>query len=115
MKSEAKNRTVRCGSVAGSKTTTRCIPTGHTGRPFNTLEFLKDRLLVELLASETNAELIRRLRRAADESTSLAWASPFPQLLLTELLLEKGREAKRQFERQVAIQSRGRNVFSLAA
>jgi hypothetical protein len=36
-------------------------------------------------------------------------------LLLPELLLEKGHEAKRQFERQIAIQSRGRNVFSLAA
>jgi len=114
MKSEAKNRTARRGSVAGSKTT-RCIRIGHTSRPFNALESLKDRLLAELLASETNAELIRRMRRAADESTSLAWASPYPLLLLPELLLEKGCEAKHQFEHQVAIQSRGRNVFSLAA
>ena len=114
MNTEAKNRTAGRGSAAGLRKS-RPLRIGLTSRPYNTLESLKGRLLAELLASETNAELIRRVHRAADESTSLAWASPFPLLLLPELLLERGREAKRQFGRQVAIQSRGRNVFSLAA
>ena len=114
MNNKAKNRTARRESAADLHTA-HSIRLGHTSRPLNTLESLKDRLLSELLASETNAELVRRLHRAADESTSLAWASPFPLLLLPELLVEKGLEAKRQFERQVAIQSRGRNVFRLAA
>jgi hypothetical protein len=91
------------------------VTTGYTSRALNTLEFLKSRLLEELLGAETNAELIRRLRRAADESASLAWASPFPLLTLPELLTEKIREAQRQFERQRAIQSRGRNVLQIAA
>jgi hypothetical protein len=114
MNSEAKNRTAE-REPAVDLPAARSIRLGHTSRPPNTLESLKDRILAELLLSETNAELIRRLHRAADESTSVAWASPFPMLLLPELLREKGREAKHQFARQVAIQSRGRNVCSLAA
>jgi hypothetical protein len=110
MNTEAKNRTGRRVDALHSA---RSLSTGHGGP--NVLESLRDRLLAELLVCETNAELIGRLRRAAAESTSVAWASPFPLLLLPELLLEKGHEAKRQFERQIAIQSRGRNVFSLAA
>jgi len=114
MNSKAKNRTTERGRAAHLPAA-RSLRPGHTSRPLNTLESLKNRLMAELLLSETNAELIRRMHRAADESTSLAWASPFPMLLLPELLLEKSREAKHQFERQAALQSRGRNVFSLAA
>jgi hypothetical protein len=88
---------------------------GRSSRPFNALESLKSHLLDELLGTQTNEELVRRLRRAADESASLAWASPFPLLILPELLTEKTREAQRQFERQRTIQSRGRNVLQLAA
>src|SRR5882672_12845245 len=71
---------------------------GHFSRPLNTLESLKSRLLDELLGAETDEELIRRLRRAADESASLAWALPFPLLTLPELLTEKARQARHQFE-----------------
>jgi len=88
---------------------------GLLSRPLNTLESLKGCLLEELLGTETNEELIRRLRCAADESASLAWASPFSLLTLPELLTEKVREAQRQFERQRAIQSRGCNVLQFAA
>ena len=101
--------------TGGDWRSTRPVSTGHTSRPLNTLESLKGRLLDELIGGETNAELVRRLQRAADESASLAWASPFPLLTLPELLAEKVREAQRQFERQRAIQSRGRNEFRLAA
>lgn len=110
MSIEARN-----GRAGGSWDPTGHPKAGQISRPLNTLESLKDRLLGELLGVETNAELIRRLRRAADESASLAWASPFPLLTLPELLAEKSREARRQFERQRAIQSRGRNALQLAA
>jgi hypothetical protein len=106
----------RAGTDAGRQLiANRPMSTGHFSRPFNALESLKSRLLDELLGTQTNEELVRRLRRAADESASLAWASPFPLLTLPELLTEKTREAQRQFERQRAIQSRGRNVLQLAA
>ena len=94
---------------------TRPARTGHANHQLNTLESLKSRLMHELLSGETNAELVRRLQRAADESASLAWASPFPLLTLPELLAEKVREAQCQFERQRTIHSRGRNVLQLAA
>lgn len=114
MNNEARNG--RTGSENGCNfNSTRAARAGHSSRPLHTLESLKGRLLDELLGTETNVELIRRLRRAADESASLAWASPFPLLALPELLTEKTREAHRQFERQRAIQSRGRNVLQLAA
>lgn len=89
--------------------------TGHSHRPINALESLKNRLLDEVLGGEADEDLIRRLRRAADDSASLAWASPFPLLMLPELLTEKTREAQGQFERQRVIQSRGQNVLQLAA
>ena len=103
------------GKTGGDRGATRSPKIAHSSRPPNTLESLKSRLLDELLAGETNAELLRRLQRAADESASLAWASPFPLLTLPELLAEKTREAHRQFERQRAIQFRGRNALQLAA
>jgi hypothetical protein len=91
------------------------IETRPVGHSTDTLESLKNRLLNERLGAETDMELIGRLRRAADDSASLAWASPFPLLTLPELLAEKALEAERQYERQAAIQTRGRSVLSLAA
>ena len=114
MHNEVKNRRASSGT-RGHLNARRSMSTSHFGHPLNALESLKSRLLNELLGAEANEALIRRLRRAADESASLAWASPFPLLTLPELLTEKAREAQRQFERQRAIQSRGRNVLELAA
>jgi len=79
------------------------------------LESLKRRWLGEALASAQDADLIRRLQRAADEATSVAWATAYPLLALPELLAEKGREARRQFERQRAIQLRSGRTLRLAA
>lgn len=84
-------------------------------RRINTLESLKRRWLGEALTFATDADLIRRLERAADEAASLAWATAYPLLALPELLAEKGREARRQFERQRAIQSRSGRNLRLAA
>ena len=89
--------------------------TGQTARPLTTLEVLKARLLDEQLAAAKDAELRRRLRRAAEESASLAWATPIPLLALPELLAEKAREAWHQFERQRCIQGRNQPTVSLAA
>jgi hypothetical protein len=114
MNNEVKG-TRAIGNTAGHLNSNRSTSTRLLSRPLNTLESLKGRLLEKLLGAETNEELIRRLRRAADESASLAWASPFPLLTLPELLTEKVREAQCQFERQRAIQTRGRNVLQLAA
>jgi hypothetical protein len=84
-------------------------------RSINALEALKQRLLEEQLTAVTDRALVRRLQRAADDSASLAWATPFPLLALPELLLEKAREAQRQFERQREIWSGRVPVTSLAA
>lgn len=84
-------------------------------RCLNTLESLKCQWLGEAVAFATDADLIRRLQSAADEAASLAWATAYPLLALPELLAEKGREARRQFDRQRVIQSRGRNAMRLAA
>ena len=79
------------------------------------LAILKGKLLDEQLAGATDLELRRRLRQAAEESASLAWATPYPLLTLPELLAEKARTAWRQFELQRAIQARSQPTVSLAA
>lgn len=81
----------------------------------NTLESFKHRWLAEALASVTDAALVRRLQSAAEEAASVAWATAYPLLALPELLAEKSREARRQFECQRAIQQRGRSNIRLAA
>ena len=43
------------------------------GRPEAELDQLKDRLLEPLLRQTADAELVRRLRRAANEAATLAW------------------------------------------
>jgi len=90
-------------------------PVCRPARPLTDLETLKARLLDEQLAAASDAELRRRLHRAAEESASLAWATPIPLLALPELLAEKAREAWRQFERQRCIQERSQPTVSLAA
>lgn len=99
----------------GRRDVERAAEAVPANRPINNLETLKRRLLEQQLAAVTDGELIRRLQRAADDSASLAWATPFPLLALPELLSEKAREARRQFERQRAILSGRTAITSLAA
>lgn len=80
-----------------------------------TLEALITQLLEEQLAGVEEAGLRVQLRRAAAESASLAWSTAFPLLALPELLAEKGREARRHYERQRVIQNSTRAAFSLSA
>ncbi len=84
-------------------------------RSINALESLKGRLLADQLAKVQNAELRRRLRWAADDSASLAWATPIPLLVLPELLTEKTRAAFHQFRRQQLLNASRRAPVDLAA
>lgn len=84
-------------------------------RSISALESLKSRLLAEQLAKVQHAELRLRLRRAAEDSASLAWATPIPLLALPELLTEKAREAFHQFERQQILSANRRAPVGLAA
>jgi hypothetical protein len=79
------------------------------------LEGLKGRLLDAQLADASDFMLRGRLHRAAGESAALAWATPYPLLVLPELVAEKSRTARQQFELQRAIQARTQPFVSLAA
>jgi len=93
---------------------TRSRVARRISQALNALEGFKNRMLEELTSSLNSTELVQRLRRAADESASLAWATPYPLLFLPELITEKANEAQRQFERQKRIQSQDRNSISMA-
>ena len=88
---------------------------GYNGQDADPLHVLKSQLLAVNLAEVRDSELEIRLRRAADESASVAWATTYPLLTLPELLREKTMEAFVQHERQRSIQLRGRAAFRLAA
>jgi hypothetical protein len=79
------------------------------------LEQLKHRLLNELLATASGEELHAPLRRAANEATSVAWASGFPLLILPTLLEEKAQAVRRQIDRQKGVLRRSEPLRRLAA
>jgi hypothetical protein len=70
------------------------------------LERLKDRLLKTLLQDAEDADLLVLLRRAANEAAALAWTTPFPLLVLPELLEEKADAARRQLAHQKQVLQR---------
>jgi hypothetical protein len=88
---------------------------GYHGQEADPLQVLKNQLLAGHLADVRDAELEMRLRRAADESASIAWATTYPLLTLPELLLEKTAQALAQHERQREIQLRRCAAVGLAA
>ena len=53
--------------------------------------------------------------RAADEAASIAWATPYPLLVLPVLLEEKIEDARRKVELQKAIYERSQPIVALAA
>jgi|SRR5437899_9115388 len=55
------------------------------------------------------------LNRAADEAASIAWATPYPLLVLPVLLEEKIEDARRKVELQKAIYERSQPIVALAA
>lgn len=76
------------------------------------LERLKQRLLREKLADEINGELTVPLRRAANEAAALAWVTTHPLLVFPALFEEKARITRRQFERQLAVRARSRELIA---
>jgi hypothetical protein len=64
------------------------------------LESLKEQLLIPLLSSIKNAELIHELRWVANEATALAWFTVCPMLVLPALLEEKISGALQRWEHQ---------------
>ena len=72
------------------------------------LDVLVARLLADQLRKVQDDALRERLRRAAAESASIAWSTPYPLLALPELFAEKEREARAQHQRQQSIQQRNR-------
>jgi len=64
------------------------------------LESLKEQLLIPLLSSIKNAELIHELRWVANEAAALAWFTVCPMLVLPTLLEEKVSGALQRWEHQ---------------
>ena len=88
---------------------------GYNGQDADPLHVLKSQLLAVHLAEVRDSELEIRLRRAADESASIAWATTYPLLTLPELLREMTAQALAQHGRQREIQLRRRTPVGLAA
>ena len=79
------------------------------------LEFLKTDLLEELWRETPQPELREPLRQAANEASALAWMTPYPLLLLPELLAEKARLARLRVARQQDVYLRSRHLPNLGA
>ena len=114
---------------ATNKTTYRRVPT-RFARPTRfkvrtteapaaraALNIRLERLKEQLLARHVNEadEFAAFLRRAADEAASLAWTTPYPLLILPELLEEKVAAARRQAERQGSVLRRSQVLLVEAA
>jgi hypothetical protein len=83
---------------------------GLRARSIEALEELKQRLLQETASAGPDPATLPGLRRAAEEAASLAWATPFPLLVLPELFSEKAAEACIRSQRQRDIRQRSRRL-----
>ncbi len=79
------------------------------------LEQLKERELRLFLEAKPEAEFNPLLRRAANESASLAWLTPYPLLVFPLLFEEKAQAALAQERRQRQIRRRSQDLLALAA
>jgi hypothetical protein len=79
------------------------------------LSDLKERLLRPHLARAGSEAVRSRVRWAAEEAASLAWASPFPLLVLPELVEEKVARAREEAARQERIRRRTADWLARAA
>jgi hypothetical protein len=79
------------------------------------LEQLKNRLLRQALQGNADVGQNLLLRRAANEAAALVWLTPYPLLLLPELLEEKARAARLQNGRQRQIRRRSQTLALEAA
>jgi hypothetical protein len=104
----------RVMTIHGAQRARTSILSYH-GQDADPLELLKTQLISEHLATVQDGDLARRLRRAAEESASIAWATTYPLLTLPELLREKAQEAMRQHERQSKLHAPSRVRVGMAA
>jgi hypothetical protein len=74
------------------------------------LDQLKRRLLQELVQESTDREQNALLRRAANDSAAMAWATGYPLLFFPALLEEKAVEARAQARLQKIIRKRSRSL-----
>jgi len=81
----------------------------------DSMETLKNRLLTDRLGSVSDSELRETIQLAAHESVALAWSTPFPLLVLPELIEENGRAAQRRLEMQRRIRDRSKRMISFSA
>jgi len=79
------------------------------------LKQLKARLLFEHKRVVGDRYICSWFDRAAQEAESLAWATPYPTLVLPVLLEEKLREAEHRARLQRAIYERTQAIVTLAA
>ena len=67
---------------------------------------------IQANAALANGELTVPVRRAANEAAALAWVTSHPLLLFPALFEEKARITRRQFERQIAVRARSRELLA---
>jgi hypothetical protein len=79
----------------------------------NALERLKNRLLGEALFELEDPARSAYVRRAANEAAALAWATPYPLLVLPTLFSEKLDTALRQADRQDAVRRRSIQLLTV--
>ena len=96
------------GLVLGEFLTPR--PSANAGA----VEALTGRLLREKSIAASNEGAISCLRQAAEEAASLAWATPYPLLVLPELFAEKAVEACFRTRRQREIRQRSEKIVAMA-
>ena len=79
------------------------------------LERLKETLLNEALNRTKNPAVREPLRQAVHDAAALAWTTPFPLLVLPELLREKVEGACRYVAKQATVRGRGTKTTGRAA
>ena len=78
------------------------------------LEQFKQCLLTEHRSATLDSQVQPWLNRVADEAASIAWATPYPLLVLPVLLEEKVKDAQRKAELQKSIYARSQVIVALA-
>ncbi len=75
------------------------------------LEQLKERLLDEALEETRDVVLDASLKQAALEAAALAWATPFPLLVLPGLFEEKAQVMRLRAKRQKEVRWRSQRIL----
>ena len=111
-----KNRQVRARFGRETRFEIAPIPSApFRGARESELDQLKERLLRQSLERLGDPDLDAPLRRAANEAASLAWLTPYPQLVFPVLLEEKVTAMQRQSALQRQIRQRSQGLLGAAA